>query len=554
MSEDEKKKSPSAAHVLVELALKKYRFGCTPDGQPYACPRGRGAHIVRQLRGGRQSLRAELAKMYRQDQHAIPPQQSLADAVLVLEGEAQDATPVATHLRVAEADGSTWIDLGDAIGTTVRLNANGWQLTSDVPVLFARTALTGTLPSPAVGGDLAELWELINVAEPDRPLVLAWLVSAILRADIPHPIAALFGEQGTGKSTASRLLTQLVDPSPVPLRKPPRDADSWVTAAAGSWLVALDNLSTVPDWLSDSLCRAATGDGDVRRQLYTDGQLAVFAFRRVMLLNGIDVGALRGDLAERLIMINLTRIAEADRMTEHDLDTRWQEAYPRLFGALLDLAAGVAGKIPSVRLASKPRMADFALILAAVDQLLGTTGAERYLSQSRTLAEDSLESDPFLAAVKTYGESFTGTAADLLDAVTPTEDGWRPSRDWPKNARTVTSLLRRNAPALRKAGWIVDDLGNQNKAGTTEWHLDPPDGDRPEKAGNRSLPSPPNPPNRPSGGEAGMAGQEYGQSQDDQTGRCQCGEPADKSRGAGLMCPPCYDRISELRRAAREAS
>lgn len=56
-------------------------------------------------------------------------------------------------------------------------------------------------------------------------------------------------------------------PSPVPLRQSPRDADSWVTAAAGSWVVALDNLSAIPPWLSDSLCRAATGDGNVKRAL-----------------------------------------------------------------------------------------------------------------------------------------------------------------------------------------------------------------------------------------------------------------------------------------------
>ena len=123
-------------------------------------------------------------------------------------------------------------------------------------------------------------------------------------------VLSLFGEQGTAKSTATKRLVQAVDPSPVPLRKPPRDAEAWVTAAQGSWVVGLDNLSVVPDWLSDSLCRAATGEGDVRRALYTDGGLAVFAFRRCIVLNGIDVGALRGDLADRIVHVNLDRIDE----------------------------------------------------------------------------------------------------------------------------------------------------------------------------------------------------------------------------------------------------
>jgi len=95
------------------------------------------------------------------------------------------------------------------------------------------------------------------------------------------------------------MLVDLIDPSPVPLRQAPRDADSWVTAASGSWVVALDNLSGIPPWLSDSLCRAATGDGSVKRALYTDADLAVVKFRRCVIVNGIDVGAVHISLFRR---------------------------------------------------------------------------------------------------------------------------------------------------------------------------------------------------------------------------------------------------------------
>jgi len=91
-------------------------------------------------------------------------------------------------------------------------------------------------------------------------------------------------------------------------------------------VVALDNLSEVKDWFSDSLCRAVTGDGDVRRALYTDGGLAVFAFRRVILLNGIDVRSLRGDLADRALVANLELIPEENRRTKEDLAAGWAKA------------------------------------------------------------------------------------------------------------------------------------------------------------------------------------------------------------------------------------
>lgn len=485
-AEEDKQPRKSAAQQLVDLANQRYVFAATTDGEPYALVRNPRGHVVRMLRGGQVSLRAELAATYQQQHRKVAGQQALADAMLALEGAAlhPDQPRGDAHLRLtSDETGTVWVDVGDAHEHAVRIDAAGWEVVStDVPVRFRRSKLTGALPMPVRGGSVAELWELLNVAPADRPLVLGWLVAALVAPDIPHPILALFGEQGTGKSTASRLLAQLVDPSPVPLRKPPRDAEGWVTAAAGSWVVGLDNLSTVQDWFSDSLCRAATGDGDVRRALYTDGGLAVFAFRRVILLNGIDVGALRGDLADRALAINLDRLREHQRVTESQLNRRWREAYPRILGALLTEGCEALRILPSVRLGSSPRMADFAVILAALDQRHGTDGLGRYAGQARTMAEDSLDSDPFLLAMREHLTApFTGTAADLLDRLTPIEQGWRAPRDWPKNARSVTGILKRNAPSLRKAGWTVDDAGLDPEARVIRWSLS-----RPEIARNPS--------------------------------------------------------------------
>jgi hypothetical protein len=97
-------------------------------------------------------------------------------------------------------------------------------------------------------------------------------------------------------------------------------------------------------------------------------------------------------------------------------------------------------------------MADFARILAAIDQVLGTEGFARFAEQARTMAEDFLSADPFLAAMAETEVDFTGTSAELLVKVSPDEDGWRRPRDWPKNARSVTSLLKRNAPACGRPG------------------------------------------------------------------------------------------------------
>jgi hypothetical protein len=518
--EEKDSKPPSVATQLVDIAERMYTFGISDVGETYAISRS-GPRVVLLLRGGRQSLRAELSREYRKATGKVAPQQALADALLTIEGIAQDAEPVPLYLRVARADGSWWLDLGDDTGRAVRVTGQGWRVEAEPPLLFKRTVLTAALPHP-VAGDLAELWEWVNVAEEDRPLILAWLIAALI-PEIPHPVLAISGEQGTGKSTVMKVLVRLLDETPVPDRKPPKDAESWISAANGSWIVGLENLSEIQPWLSDSICRAVTGGGDVRRKLYTDGDLAVFAFRRVIAFNGIDVGAVRGDLADRLIPIELHRIDDESRLEEDELWPAWAEVHPRLLGAILDLAAGVAAGLHSVRLARKPRMADFARVLAAVDAELGTGGLNRYVDKQRNLASESLDDDEFVLAIRAAlnGSRFTGTAGELLDLAKPADDEWKPQKGWPATPRSVTKRLRRQAPVMRKAGWYVTDDGGANHQKVARWTIaTPKTHSRDTRISNPLDPHPRGIPDQTDmgAGLAGLAGQESGHLSSDSRG------------------------------------
>ena len=262
---DSERKSTSTE--LVEIACERYEFGLGDGGETFAVAKA-GPRIALMLRGGRTSLRGQLARDYFARSGRAAAQQALADALMVIEGIAQEEDESRLYLRAASAGGAIWLDLGDQAGRAARVTASGWSIEQSAPVLFKRTALNGPLPDPVPGGALSSLWRWLNVARSDQPLVAAWLAAAFF-PDIPHPVLGIFGEQGRGKTTAAKVLAMLLDPGPVPVRKPPRDAEAWATAAAGSWLVAIDNLSDIQPWLSDSLCRAVTGDGDVRRKLYT---------------------------------------------------------------------------------------------------------------------------------------------------------------------------------------------------------------------------------------------------------------------------------------------
>ena len=339
---------------------------------------------------------------------------------------------------------------------------------------FRRTALTGMLPEPVRGGSFDALWALVNVSADYRPLLKAWPVS-LLWPNVPHTIVVITGEQGTGKSTAMRFFAAVIDTSPAQTRKPPKDADAWVTAAAASWVVALDNLTAIPEWLSNALCRASTGEGDVRRTYYTTADVTVIAFRRVVIINGIDLGDMADDLTDRAIPVGLDVIPETERTYEEDLPGRWRAAHPGILGAVLDLAVEVMRKLPDARLAERPRMADYARILRAVDLIDGTTGLDTYKDLIGQLAADTAENITTLINITNAVKSeWEGTAKELLETIRPGDPAWKPPRDYPKDGRAMSAELRKRAPTLRRLGWTVKDLGANNHAKVVRWRLVPP--------------------------------------------------------------------------------
>src|SRR5262249_33324008 len=147
----------------------------------------------------------------------------------VLVGEAMEAKAEDVHLRLAEYRDGVVIDLGDAAGGAVIVRPGDWKIGNRSPILFRRTALTGTLPPPGRGGALAELRELLNVTDESWPMIVVFLAAALL-PNMPHPILLLGGLQGTGKTSAARTLVSLFDPSPAPLRSEPRNTEQWQIA------------------------------------------------------------------------------------------------------------------------------------------------------------------------------------------------------------------------------------------------------------------------------------------------------------------------------------
>jgi hypothetical protein len=402
------------------------------------------------------SFRRFLVHNFYENYGRPPSTQSIQSALALLEARAAfDGEERRVFLRVADHGGSIFLDLGNSDWDAVMVTGAGFQIVKNPPVRFIRAKGMAALPHPVSGATVQGLRGFLNISgDNDWRLMVAWLVAA-LRPTGPYPVLVLNGEHGSAKSTAARVLRALCDPNTTPLRAEPREARDLMIAATNSWSLVFDNVSHVPPWLSDAICRLATGGGFGTRELFTDADEMIFSAQRPVLLNGIEEIVTRSDLLDRSIIISLPMIPETQRREEAVFWNEFEKARPSILGALLTAVSAALANLSGVNLPRKPRMADFAVWVTAAESGLGWKPGLFLQSYSgnREAANDLvLEASPVAAEVRVLGD-FDGTASGLLDRLDNTvPEIVRKQARWPKTPTSLSGLLRRIAPNLRSAG------------------------------------------------------------------------------------------------------
>ena len=383
------------------------------------------------------------------------------------------------YLRTASFGDRLYIDLSDDSRRAVEIDSEGWRVRSDPPeVRFRRSKTARPLPQPVKGDSrtgLSTLRRFLNMDEADFVLCVAWLLAS-LRDTGPYPLLVLTGEQGSAKSTAAKLLRSLVDPARPPTRGMPRNERDAAIAARNRHVLAYDNLSGLPTWFSDTLCRLSTGEGFATRALYTNDEEVVIEASRPVILTGIENPSVRGDLAERSITIRLAPIADADRRTESELMLTFDEAIPIIFGALLDGLSEGLRRYGEVRLDRLPRMADFCKWAVACERAYWDPGTfmATYGDAQASATEDVLEASPVGQKLREWLEenaTFDGTSTELLDRLNQHLQDEQSPRGWPANSSVMGKQLTRLAPSLRKLGFTVESTKTKRR---NLWRLESP--------------------------------------------------------------------------------
>lgn len=297
--------------------------------------------------------------------------------------------------------------LADDMRQSIIIRPDGWKSAFRTKTKFIKTEADLPQVEPIGGGDCLKLLKpYINLPETDFKLLVICLIQFFSRQS-SHYAMVISSAKGTGKSTLTKLIRALVDPSCSDASLTPNNDAELKNLLANTFVACFDNTASMKESYSNILCAAITGTKEAKRKLYTDCDQIILNLHNIVILNGIDIVPYKSDLAERSLLFELQKIGKKERMTDSDFWKRFDQDKPLILGAIFDTLQKAIEILSALEVEELDRMADAHREMIAIALALGIPAEEfqAILEENHKKLQDSYaQNNPFINLVINYVE------------------------------------------------------------------------------------------------------------------------------------------------------
>jgi len=427
-----------------------------------------------------------LRSSYHKEKSKFYSNQFYEDVLNLVRSNAQFSDKVVTeeiHNRSAFVGDAIYYDLCTPDWKIVKITKDEVRIGEhgdDSFPLFGRSKNQSRQAEPCFnpsGDPLEKFCDLLRIEK--RLLFKCHLVSMFLE-QVPTPIMAIIGEHGSIKSTQSAFVRMVVDPSGNKkddnLSHLPVSIDDLNIHFYHNYMPAFDNVSHISKEMSDIFCKAITGAGYPKRQLYSTDEEANLKYKRKFVINGISINIDSGDLNERTIQYFTKALPKSERKTDEQTLVEFKSLITDLLGQIFIILKQVLRIRDQVRAEIKelPRMADFVVWGESISQALGNPKGAFIEQYQNTINESNdilTESTPIVP----YVLELMGNKTDQKIPVTSFFEGLKgyaeknkfdtQSHTFPKAPNKLRPVINRIKPLLRENGFEINIVKNTQNNG-----------------------------------------------------------------------------------------
>lgn len=369
------------------------------------------------------------------------------------------------YTRIGRYESSIYYDLGNEKGEVIQINKDGYKLIVDTPFIFNKFSHQLSQIIPQTESNVNDIWKIfdyIRISERFKILFLVYLISCYI-PDIPHPINVVFGTQGSSKTTANKLIQNLIDPSKLENLSLPSNTEKFIETIAPHWWISFDNISNISNTLSDELCKCVTGGSSSKRKLYTDDDKVIYTYCNCISLNGINCVVNRPDLMDRSLLFELIPLQPTERKTMNEILNNWEKDKPYILGAIFKILSKTIKLYESgIMLKELSRLADFQKWGYCIGEVIGNQGNKfcEELKENRQIQNIEIinSSDIATTLIKyleerfnNYEESeeFEESSSDFYEKM---KERTSNLRSFPLNPANFVKNLKRLFPPLKEIG------------------------------------------------------------------------------------------------------
>jgi len=390
------------------------------------------------------------------------------------------------YLRVAKVGDTIYYDLVNSQWQVVKITSEGWDIIHS-PILFRRYPHQREQVMPEAGATVDtfdEFLKLLNISDDaENKLLFKCYIVTLFYYGIVHAALMLHGESGAAKTAKQEMLKKIVDPSEVLTISISYDTENMAQKIAHNYVCFFDNISKIPDIIQDLLCRAITGTGFMKRELFTNDEEIIYKVKHALGLTGVNLAATKSDLIDRGLIIEHKPIKNSKRMIV--IENKFEELRPKLLGHIFDILVKVLKyekeHPKGLELENYPRLADFTEVGEIVSRCMGNKNMvfveafrKNIDTRHRKIIDDSPVGQTLEIFVKDQSRGtwnngvWIGTMAELLPILREIArddlqlESLKNNKYWPQLPNYLSRRINEINPSLRAIGIEVKNISGDN--------------------------------------------------------------------------------------------